>query len=71
MGNNRILDARKHLVDLILKINRVEDAEHAYNLAHAIEHLIQCEHTEIAINAFHTKGVKTDDDDFPTTFDFD
>lgn len=67
MGNNRILELRRHIESLILKADRPEQSEHIHNLCHSIEVLMQVEHMSIAIH-----GVRKDNnDDFPLDIDFD
>lgn len=66
MGNNRILEARNHLVNLLLQAESLEQAEKVRAMAEAIEMLLQCEHM-----AFASDNFKLLKNDFPTEIDFE
>lgn len=66
MGTHRILDAKQHLLGLLLKADRLEQAEDIHTLTHAIEILVQCEHMELPV-ASRQLGTP----DFPTDIDFE
>lgn len=65
MGTNRILDAKQHLIALLLSADSLEQSEDIHTIAHAIEILAQCEHMELAV------GVTRSTSEFPTDLDFD
>ena len=65
MGTNRILDAKQHLIGLLLTADSLNQSEDIHTIAHAIEILAQCEHMELAVGVSKPMG------DFPTDFDFD
>jgi hypothetical protein len=66
MGTYRILDAKQHLLGLLLKADKLEQSEDIHTLTHAIEILVQCEHMELPV-ASRPSGIT----DFPTDIDFD
>lgn len=66
MGNHSFLDAKQHLLGLMLSANSLQDAESIHAIAHALEILAQCEHMDIAVHGF-----KQPIDDFPNQLDLE